>query len=285
MPTVPDTPIASIIVPTLTAARYLDVTLATVMPQAAAVGAEVIVVCDGPDLATTEVADRHGAQLISFRHQRGLNCGRNAGIKTARSDLLVFIDQDVRAPAGWLDALLAGMAAHPELEVFGGPIRAVLEGGPRGCGHEPPPITTLDAGPEDCDVPFVWGANMAMRRSAFDRIGLFDERLRGRGDEEDWELRWRAAGGRIRYLAAAGLDHRRTAEDSRLLVLARAAYGQGREARRHDVRVGKARAILRESRVLAGCTWHTVVRRCGYGIVMGARSAGSLREALTEHRS
>ena len=169
--------------------------------------------------------------------------------------------------------------------MFGGPIRARLEGGPRGCGREPAPITTLEEGPEDRDVPFVWGANMAIRRSAFERIGLFDDSLSGRGDEEDWELRYRAGGGRIRYLAGAGLDHRRTGQDARLGVLTRQAYRHGREARRHDVRVGKPRPIGTELRTLAGCAWHTVRRRCAFGIVMGARTAGSVREALAERRT
>jgi hypothetical protein len=180
--------------------------------------------------------------------------------------------------------MLAGARAHPDHEVFGGPIRARLEGGPRACGHEPPPITTLDAGPQDRDVDLVWGANMAIRRSALQRLGLFDESLSGRGDEEDWELRYTAAGGRIRYLAAASIEHRRNRADSRLEALTRAAFRQGREARRHDVRAGKPRPVATELRVIAGCAWHTVNRRCGYGIVMGARAAGGVREALAARR-
>jgi glycosyltransferase involved in cell wall biosynthesis len=283
---VTDTSSASIVVPTLAAPGYLDVTLSSVMPQAGAAGAEVIVVSDGPDAATGAVAARHGARLVSLAQQRGLNAARNAGIQAARSEVIVFIDQDVEAPAGWLDALLEGIESAPDREVFGGPIRARLEGrGPRGCGREPPPITTLDLGPADRDVRLVWGANMAIRRSAFDQVGLFDEGLHGRGNEDDWELRYAATGNRIRYLARAGLSHRRTAEDARLRVLTRAAYQQGREARRSDARLGAPRPIRRELRTLAGCAWHTVRRRCAYGVVMGARSAGSLREALAPRRS
>jgi GT2 family glycosyltransferase len=282
---VPESPSASILIPTLAAADYLDVTLASVMPQAKATGAEVIVVSDGAYQAITKVTERHEARLVALPEQRGLNAARNAGIRAARSELLVFIDQDIDAPAGWLDAILEGARAYPEIEVFGGPIRARLEGGPRGCGREPAPITTLDAGREDRDVPLVWGANMAIRRSAFERLGQFDEVLHGRGDEEDWLLRYTAHGGRIRYLARAALDHRRAGPDARLTALARHAYRQGREARRHDVRVGKPRPVRSELRALAGCAWHTVRRRCAFGIVMGARSAGSLREALVERRS
>jgi glycosyltransferase involved in cell wall biosynthesis len=282
---VPGIPTASIVIPTLSAPGYLDVTLASVVPQAEAAGAEVIIVSDGPDPATAAVAKRHRAQLVSLDEHRGLNAARNAGIDAARSDLLVFIDQDIDAPVGWLDALLAGVRATPDREVFGGPIRARLEGGgPRACGREAAPITTLDHGPEDRDIPLAWGANMAIRRSAFEHVGRFDEGLHGRGNEDDWELRYTARGGRIRYLAGAGLDHRRTAADARLSVLARAAYGQGRESRRHDVRIGAARRLRTELRTLVGCAWHVVRRRCAYGIVMGARTAGSLREALAERR-
>ena len=280
----PATPVASIVIPTLAAAEYLDVALTSVVPQADALGAEVIVVSDGPDPATADVALRHEVQLVTLPEQRGLNPARNAGIDAARSDLLVLIDQDVDAPGGWLEAIIGGARRHPDHDVFGGPIRARLENGLRGCGREPPPITTLDAGAEDRDLDLVWGANMAIRRRAVERVGRFDETLHGRGNENDWELRYRAAGGRIRYLAAAGLDHRRSAADARLSVLTRAAYNQGREARRHDVRIGQPTTIRYQARVLAGCAWHTLRRRCPFGIVMGARAAGSLCEALSERR-
>ena len=277
-------PATSIVIPAYRAPDYLDVTLRSIAPQAEAAGAEIIVVSDGPDAANAAVADRHGARLVTLPVHAGLNTARNAGIDAARSDLIMFIDQDVDAPNGWLEAMIAAAAAYPELEVFGGPIRARLESALPACGRHPPPITTLDAGPLDCDVPFVWGANMMMRRRAFARVGMFDPGLLGRGDEEEWLLRYRAAGGRIRYIAAAAIDHRRTAADSRLSALARAAYGQGREVRHHDRRSGKARPVSAELHTLAGCAWHTVRRRCAYGIVMGARTAGTLREALAERR-
>ncbi len=277
-------PSASIIIPTRGRSSYLDVTLRSVVPQAEMARAEVLVVSDGHDPEASAVAQRHGARAIALPQPRGVNATRNAGIQAARSELLVFIDDDVDAPAGWLDALLAGINASPDREVFGGPIRTRLEGGPRGCGREPGPITALDAGVEDRDIPRVWGTNMAIRRSALDRVGSFDEALSGRGDEEEWEQRYTAGGGRIRYLARAGLVHRREPADSRLLVLTRHAYEQGREARRHDIRSGNPRTLRAETRVLVGCAWHLVRRRCAYGIVMGARAAGSLREGLAQRQ-
>jgi GT2 family glycosyltransferase len=276
-------PSASIVVPTRDRPGYLDVALASIVPQAEAAGAEVIVVDDGSrDAARVdEIAARRGARCERLREPRGLNAARNAGMAAAGADLLVLVDDDVEAPAGWLDALLAGAAAAPDREVLGGPIRPRLEGAElRMCGREDPPITALDLGAEDRDVDMLWGANLAIRRGAFQRLGPFEEGETGAGDEEDWVRRYRRAGGRVRYVAAAGLDHRRAGRDARLPGLARAAYHRGRTARRYDDRRGDVQPPTRELRALAGCAWHTVRRRCANGVVMGAHAAGRIAEAL-----
>jgi GT2 family glycosyltransferase len=232
------------------------------------------------------VARRHGAAFFSLPQPAGLNAARNAAAARLSGGLIVFVDDDVQAPPGWLDALLDGVRAAPDHEVFGGPIRAQLEGGgPRACGREPAPITTLDLGEEDRDVTLVWGANMAIRPSAFARAGGFDESIFVRGDEEEWQRRVTASGGRIRYVARAGLAHRRTPSDSTVRSLSRAAYGHGRAARRFDARKGTAPPLRGELRTLAGCAWHAIRQRCAFGIVFGAHTAGRLREALAGRKS
>jgi GT2 family glycosyltransferase len=258
------------------------VTLGTLCHQRSRTAHEIIVVDDGSTDPTREVAERFGVRLSRHGERRSLNAARNSGLREARADLIAFVDDDVLVPPGWLDALVEGARRHPEAEAFGGPIRARFEGhAPRGCGREDPPITTLDLGEEDVEAPMVWGANFAVRRSAVERIGEFDESLdRAHGDEEDWLLRLRAAGGRIVYLAEAGLDHRRSSGDSSLGSLARAAYHRGRGARSSDRRRGTAPGLGRELRVLAGCGWHTVRRACPQGLIMGAHSAGRVMEAL-----
>lgn len=278
-------PTASIVIPTRDRADYLRVTLASVMPQARQAEAEVLVVGHADDLATAKLAARFGARLIPAPAAGSLNASRNAGFAAALGDPMILVDDDVEVPPGWLRALLHAVATSPDHDVFGGPIHARLEGGgPRACGREPAPITTLELGHEDRDVPLVWGANMAVRRRAFERVGRFDEAMRGRGDEEDWERRYALTGGRVRYVAAAGLDHRRTAADSTVRNLARAAHAHGRDARRYDARKGVAPPLRAELRTLAGCVWHIVRRRCAIGFVMTAQAAGRLREAVAGPR-
>ena len=204
----------------------------------------------------------------------------------ATGELIVFIDDDVEAPPGWLSALLSGVSAAPEHEVFGGPIRARLEGGgPRACGREPAPITTLDLGGEDRDVALVWGANMAIRPSAFDRAGDFDETIFVRGDEEEWQRRLTARGG-AHPLPRRG---RRSSTGARprtrpLGALSRAASDTVAPPGALTRARARRRRLRGEMRTLAGCIWHAVRRRCAFGIVFGAHTAGRLREALASRR-
>ena len=271
---------ASIVVPTRNRAGYLRVGLESMRAQQVDAPFEVVVVDDGSTDATPAVAEAAGARLVRTE-ARGPNAARNAGLEEAVGELIVFVDDDVDAPPGWLAAYLAGAERHPEADAFGGPIRARFEGrAPRSCGREPAPITTLDLGPEDREAEFVWGANMAIRRSAFDRLGTFDETLPQFGEEEEWLTRLRDAGGTVVYLADARLDHRREEGDARLGALMRGAYLRGQRLRSHDVRRGAAPSLARELRVLAGCGWHTARYACPQGLVMGAHSLGRVRATV-----
>jgi glycosyltransferase involved in cell wall biosynthesis len=271
-------PPASIVVPTRDRAAYLDVALRSFAPQAADVGAELIVVVDGFDPESVLVAQRRGAHVIAHAEPRGPNAARNAGWKAASGELAIFVE----APRTWLPALLAAAAATPERDVFAGPIRADIEGGgPRSCGRDTPPITTLDHGAADVDVPVGWSANLAIRRAALETVGGFDEAIAvGAGDEEEWQERYRSTGGQIRYVAAAGLEHRRVGADATLRALARAQYRRGGAARKQDERKGVAPSLARELRLVAACAGHTLRRVCPNGITLTAHALGRAREAV-----
>jgi glycosyltransferase involved in cell wall biosynthesis len=274
-------PVVSVVLPTRGRAAYLEVALDSIAAQDLAEPWELIVVDDGSTDGTRELLERRDVRSLRLEPARGLNPARNAGVAASAGELVAFTDDDVCAPAGWLRALVEGARRHPDAEAFGGPIRARFEGPtPRGCGREDPPLTTLDLGPEDRPATVVWGANMAVRRAAIERVGEFDETIHGGGDEQEWIERLRARGGTLVYLAEAGLDHRRAGDDARLRSLARGAYVRGRAMRAFDSRSGRAPGLGTELRVLVGCGWHTVRRACPQGIVMGAHSLGRTVEAV-----
>ena len=105
-------PAASILIPTRRRRDYLAVALASVAPQAAEHGAEVIVVeDDAADPETEQLAARHGARYVAHGETRGPNAARNTAIELAHGDLLCFLDDDAEVWPGWLAALLAAADA------------------------------------------------------------------------------------------------------------------------------------------------------------------------------
>jgi GT2 family glycosyltransferase len=251
----------------------------------------VLVVDDaGASPTMRALAERFGARYEPHARPLGLNVARNTGVERSQGALVVFVDDDVEVCAGWLEALLRAAREHPHAQVLTGPIRPRLEGrAPRSCGREQPPITALDLGARDTDeLRYAWGANMAVRRSALERVGPFDVSLEHAGDEQEWQDRLAATcgAGRLRYVAAAALHHRRAGRDARLRALARAARGRGRAARRFDAwhEDGRTPSLTRELRTLAGCVGHVVRYRCPSGVTMVAHSLGRLEEGLRERR-
>ena len=282
------TPPASIVIPTRSRPDYLEVALASIVPQADAVRAEVLVIDDaGPSPAMRALVERLGARYEPHPGPLGLNVARNTGVERSTGELVVFVDDDVRVRPGWLGALLDAAREHPEVDVFTGPIEPCLEGRGarrriRGCGREGPPITSLDLGPDDTNARYAWGANMTIRRSALARVGPFEIALEHGGDEQEWQDRLRAArpDARVLYVAGAALEHRRAGSDARLWSLARGAYARGRASRRFDSFRREAPSRGGELRTLGGCLGHVLRRRCPAGLVMVAHSAGRLWESL-----
>jgi GT2 family glycosyltransferase len=290
------TPSASIVIPTRARLSYLEVALSSIAPQAADAGAELIVVDDGgPSERARALVESRGARYEPHPRPLGLNVARNTGVERSTGELVVFVDDDVRVHDGWLAALLAGAREHPDVDVFTGPIKPCLgDRRPRSCGREGSPITSLDLGPADTPAQYAWGANMAIRRRALERVGPFDVSLEYGGDEQEWQERLRAErpdtrtgrpDTRVLYVAAAAVDHRRTGSDARLRSLARAAHARGRASRRFDAYRGEEPSLARELLTLAGCVGHVLRRRCPAGLTMVAHSAGRLREGLqsTQH--
>jgi GT2 family glycosyltransferase len=281
-------PTVSVVIPTRARPQYLQVALESISAQAAQAGAEVLVIDDSGDTpAGRTLAERFGAGYHAHARPRGLNVARNTGVERSRGELVVFVDDDVRAGPGWLDALSNAAQTHPDIDVFTGPIRASIEDHPlRSCGREGPPITSLDLGEHDARTDYAWGANMAIRRDALERIGPFDISIEHGGDEQEWQDRLTASsrvdGGVALYVAAAAVEHRRAGNDARLRALARVAHTRGRAARRFDSRRLEAPSLAAELATLARCAGHVVLRRCPAGLTMVAHSAGRLREGVRE---
>jgi cellulose synthase/poly-beta-1,6-N-acetylglucosamine synthase-like glycosyltransferase len=90
----------SVVIPARDAARTLARVLESLAAQEPS-PAEVIVVDDGSEDGTGEIALGHGARVLSTGGGRFAGGARNAGWDKARGETVVFLDSDVVPAPGW----------------------------------------------------------------------------------------------------------------------------------------------------------------------------------------
>ena len=106
-------PLLSVVIPAYNAAATLPDCLRTLNSQSLPRDRfEVIVVDDGSDDNTAELAERGGARLV--RSQRGGNAvARNLGNQAAAGEWVAFTDADCLVTRHWLRLLLAATQRNP----------------------------------------------------------------------------------------------------------------------------------------------------------------------------
>lgn len=166
---------------------------------------EVIVVDDGSDDATAEIASRFPVDVLS-PGRVGLSSARNLGLGVASGEIIAYIDADAMADPDWLTYLVLGLDAD----------RAVAVGGPNLVPPSDPPVAQCIArapgGPihvliDDQRAEHIPGCNMAFRRAALQAVGGFDPLFRAAGDDVDICWRLQDVGGVIRFHPAALVFH------------------------------------------------------------------------------
>ena len=213
----------SVIIATYNRADDLRATLASLARLEPDGAWEVIVVDNNSTDATRQVVEQAAASFpaplrYAFEARQGRSPALNTGIGMARGEIIATTDDDVRVPADWLNAAARGLTAL-NADYVGGRVLPIWMG-PRPAWLRDQSkhwavIALLDYGPEPREfgarVPL--GVNMAFRRDAFARAGLFDPdtgRKAGTllGQEvREWCIRARRAGVRGFYLPAFTLEH------------------------------------------------------------------------------
>jgi hypothetical protein len=146
----------------------------------------VIVVDDGgpfpmpPDLQALE---DQGLIRILHEKNRGTPGARNVGAREARSDYLVFLDDDDRLVPGSMSQLVAVLDARPDAVAVAGGGRRVFSDGRIG-PVEWPPVERADFDEMTATCPFFTAA-VVIRRSVFEALGGFEEKIKL---SEDWDL-------------------------------------------------------------------------------------------------
>lgn len=160
-----------------------------------------------------------GIQYRYFQEKmQGLSYARNRGIREARGDVIVFLDDDAFVEAHYLENLEKRLAEYPDAAAFGGRIDPLFESGEAPdwlCPWTMSWISALDKGEEVSlfTDKYPIGANMGFRKETLNTCGGFSTRL-GRtgknmmgGEEKDLFMRVRRAGFKIYYFPDVRVQH------------------------------------------------------------------------------
>jgi len=220
-------PLISVVIPTYRREKLLCDTIKDVLQQDYP-NFEVLVVDQTlhHESATQDLLDKMSAEgkIKLFRLDwASLPGARNYAIKRSSGEIVLFIDDDVELPPGYLAAHSQNYLQNPEI---GGVAGRVFDRMKLGDSKGELEITYLP--PEAMDPGIAWyhidlvhttqpqqvltarGCNMSFRREIFTKYGLrFDERFRGSAvrEESDFCLRLRQTGYKIWYDPKAFLVH------------------------------------------------------------------------------
>lgn len=275
-----DTPVVSVVIPALNAARTIAEQLEALESQVCTEPFEVIVADNGSSDNTRSIVSSYAARLANFKlvdasAKRSANAARNAGWRASAGYKLLFCDADDIAAPGWI----AGMAAA--LDVYDG-IGGMLDYqrlNPHLSEREPQCALFRERAVR---VPI--GACSGWRRTLLERIGGFDDSWVIGGDDIEVAIRAAIAGARM-GVAPDAFMHKREREDKRALARQFYVYGKARArliktfpdlaARRSALSVSREWVWL-TGQLLRGRTSHGVVRRAAHNL---GRLVGSI-----EHR-
>jgi glycosyltransferase involved in cell wall biosynthesis len=194
---------------------------ALVLPDS--VAWEIVVVDNNSSDRTREMVENFCQRFPDrvrylFEPQQGLCHARNAGIREAQGDVIVFMDDDVTVEPGWLQKLTAALN-DPKWAGAGGRILPLWSATPPSWLPSKDrwalaPLVVFDLGDKPgalSEAPF--GANMAFRKEMFRKYGAFRTDLDRvgsnlvSGGDTEFGCRLLAAGEQLRYEPSALVYH------------------------------------------------------------------------------
>ncbi len=235
--------LCSIVVPCHSRAQFLRDTVRSLLEQKAPFPFEILVVDNSRGGAhgalAEEFPDAPAPLRVIFEPRLGLHFARHAGAREAKGNIVVYVDDDVIAPVGWLEAIVAPFQRDEKVAIVGGKVVARWEDEPpASLDFSPTFLSLLDEGEQTRELHWpegVFGCNMAVRRKTIFEVkgfhpdGIADPKLwylRGDG-ETGFHRKVFESGAKVLYVPGAWLWHRIPASRLERTSLQKRAFAQG----------------------------------------------------------
>ena len=197
-------PLVSVVIPVFNGERFLREVVQSVLDQKYS-PVEIIVVDDGSTDGTAAVARSLGETVRYLRQtNQGPAAARNRGIERAQGSLIAFADADDLWPSEKLELQLPYLINDMAIEIVMGRIQQVrlskTVNGQTQAEEFAEPAFSVNLG------------SAVIRKSVFERVGLFDETMRY-SEDVDWFMRAREAGAAIVAIDAVTLLYRQHEEN------------------------------------------------------------------------
>jgi len=197
-----DLPLVSIVIPNWNGAHHLPVCLESLRRQTYPHVEVIVADNDSSDESLGLLArDYPEVQVLALGENRGFAGACNAGMRAARGEFVVLLNNDTEVAPRWLEEIVAAFQRHPRAGIVASKMLLFdrrdtfhtagdfyrVDGTPGNRG-----VWQKDAGQYDREeyVFSACGGSAAYRKAALDRVGLLDEDFFF--SCEDVDLAWRS---------------------------------------------------------------------------------------------
>src|SRR5687767_16070 len=187
-------PEVSIVIPTYNRSGLLRDAVKSVLQQECECTFEIVIVDNNSTDDTKTVVqslneEQPGKLNYVVETKQGNAYARNCGVKTAKADIIAFVDDDVTVESNWLQSLTNVLNSDPQLSFVGGSVLPQWSAAPPSWVtlEHWAPLALLDYGPDELPISGskprgLLTANIAFRRNVFDEVGMFSPDLQRVGD-------------------------------------------------------------------------------------------------------
>lgn len=188
----------SIIIPVKNGGKYISQALDGIIKQN--MNVEIIVVDDGSDDNTIEIAEKYNCKIIRHESSKGAVAAKNSGLKAANGKFIMFHDCDDIMKDKSLKKLYDELSSDNNIAAVEAKVQDWYS----------PDLSDEEKKITKIKKEAYWGlftGAILMRKEIFGTIGLFNENLKA-GEIIEWQSKMDSAGLKIKKLDYVSTDRR-----------------------------------------------------------------------------